>query len=41
MSHVANILAVATLVYASAAQAQFVKGNEAVQLLPEDRKSVV
>lgn len=40
MSHVANILAVATLVYASAAQAQFVKGNEAVQLLPDGKKVV-
>lgn len=40
MSHVAKILAVAALACASAAQAQFVKGNEAVRLLPDGKKVV-
>ncbi len=40
MSHVAKFLAVAAFTCASAVHAQFVKGNEAVRLLPDGKKVV-
>jgi hypothetical protein len=40
MSHVIKILAIAAIACASAAQAQFVKGNEAVRLLDDGKKVV-
>ena len=40
MSHVTRILAIAALACTAAAQAQFVKGNEAVRLLPDGKKVI-
>jgi hypothetical protein len=40
MSNLTKLLAVAAVVCTSAAQAQFVKGNEAVRLLPDGKKTV-
>lgn len=40
MNHVAKLLAIAALATSPAAQAQFVKGNEAVRHLPNGKKVV-